>query len=180
MISEEPGQAVLVCVTGLSFFFSPLQSWIQSQPPPQSPTCPSLSSSTAGTSGRTCACSASPRKSSHTRDIISATQQFGVAPLCLRSVSFTAPAAAASYFMLKVLRHSPLLAYLFYLKPVWKHECLLFCFSALPPSDSSLTALVTVTALSEVTSGAPPPASIGRTCSLCVQAVGPGCCFGRP
>lgn len=40
-----------------------LQSWTRSRPPPRAPTCPSPSSSTAGTSGRTCACSASPRKS---------------------------------------------------------------------------------------------------------------------
>lgn len=40
-----------------------LQSWIRSQPRPHAPTSPSPSSSTAGTSGRTCVCSASPRKS---------------------------------------------------------------------------------------------------------------------
>lgn len=58
-------------------------------------------------------------------------------------------------------------------------QVLTLCFSALPPADSSLTALVTVTALSEVTSEAPPPASTGRTCCLCVQGAAPGCCCGR-
>lgn len=48
---------VLICL---------LQSWSRSQPPPQSPTYPSLSSSTAGTSGRTCVCLASRRKSTST------------------------------------------------------------------------------------------------------------------
>lgn len=39
------------------------QSWSQSWPPPPSPTCPSTSSSTARTSGRTCVCWASSRES---------------------------------------------------------------------------------------------------------------------
>ncbi|CAF98818.1 unnamed protein product, partial [Tetraodon nigroviridis] len=55
-----------------------LQSWRRSRPPPPSPTCPSTSSSTARTSGRTCACWASPRESS--RGVLSFRTSFFLLP----------------------------------------------------------------------------------------------------
>lgn len=197
--NEKPGQIIILNIRTVDLkrnLVCPvrcLQSWIQSRPPPLAPTCPSLSSSTAGTSGRTCVCSASPRKSSYTLDIHLATLQFGAGLFRLHSALVTGQAAAAvSHFIWKVFWHSPLLTdsyvffhseKLFYLKPAWKcmnAHCVCVCICVLVPSDSSLMALVTVTALSEVTSEAPPPASIGPTCYLFVQGVAPGCCSGRP
>lgn len=161
------------------------QSWIQSHPPPLAHTCPFPSSSTAGTSGRTCVCSASPRKSSYTLDIHLATLQFGAGPLVTAPL-LQSHISSGKCFDIRprspdsdVFFHSETL---FYLKACLEiHKCSL-CMSicVLLSSDSSLTALVTVTALSEVTSEAPPPASIGPTCCLFVQGVAPGCCSGRP
>lgn len=121
------------------------QSWTRSRPLFHDPTCPSLNSSTAGTSGRTCVCSASPRKSSLTRSLIHRS--------CRLRQSHVSSTAS---------------------------QLLTLGLCVLPPSDSSLTASVTVTARFEVTSEAPPPVFTGCTCCLCAQEAVPGCCSGRP
>lgn len=179
---EKPGQVLIELWIKKSLFcpVCSLQSWIQSRPPPRTPTCPSLSSSTAGTSGRTFVCSASPRKSSHTHSFSSA---------AALSQSFLFCEALYLQTCCSLMLHPQSVStdsYMFFHsepEPLFKtcleiQACLLSVF--LPPSDSSLTALVTATALSEVTSEARPPASIGRTCCLCVQGAVPGCCSGRP
>lgn len=125
------------------------QSWTRSRPPFQDPTCPSLNSSTAGTSGRTCVCSASPRKSPPPppRSVInSQVVSFSAVSRFLRCFPAAHPFVSVSFL----------------------------------PLDSSLTASVTVTAPSEVTSEAPPPVSTGCTCCQCAQEAAPGCCSGRP
>lgn len=146
-----------------------LQSWSQRQPPPQNPTCPSLSSSTAGTSGRTCVFSASHRKSTpHSWHEFNCSFEsvFVFQTGCCRCHKLFTVTLQVIFFCSSI-------AFLF-------KTCLdtYSLFSVLPLSDSSLTESVTVTALSEVTSEARPPASIGRTCCLCAQGAVPGCCSG--